>query len=56
VDQSSELLKSVPTGVDQLQSYEFRSTVPELSKLLDDSAKLESITAIPWFDLQVSQP
>ena len=56
VDQSSELLKSVPATVDQLQSYEFRSTVPELSKLLNDSAKLVSITAIPWFILQVSQP
>lgn len=56
VDQSSELLKSVPAGVDQLQSYDFRSTVPEFSKLLDDSAKLVSITAIPWFVLQTSQP
>jgi hypothetical protein len=56
VDQTSELLKSVPATVDQLQSYEFRSTVPELSKLLNDSAKLVSITAIPWFILQVSQP
>lgn len=56
VDQSSELLRSVPGGVDQLQSYEFHSTVSELSKLLDDSAKLVSITAIPSYILQVSQP
>jgi len=28
VDQSSELLRSVPDGVDRLQNYEFRSTVP----------------------------
>jgi hypothetical protein len=56
VDQGSEVLKSVPVGVDQLQSYEFRSTVPELSKLLNDSAKLVSITAIPCFVLQVLQP
>jgi hypothetical protein len=56
VEQGSELLKSTPGGVDQLQSYEFRSTVPELAKLLDDSAKLVSISAIPWFILQVSQP
>jgi len=56
VDQSAELLKSVPAGVDQLQSYEFRSTVPELSKLLNDSAKLVSVTEIPCYVLQVSQP
>ena len=57
VDQSSELLRSVPGNVDRLQDYEFRSTVPELSKLLDDSAKkLVSITAIPSYILQASQP
>jgi hypothetical protein len=56
VDQSAELLKSVPTGVDQLQSYDFRSSVSELSKLLNDNAKLVSVTQIPCFILQVSQP
>jgi hypothetical protein len=56
VEQGSELVKSVPGGVDRLQSYEFRSTVPELAKLLDDSAKLVSITALPWYVLQVSLP
>jgi hypothetical protein len=56
VDLCSELLKSAPAGIDKLQSYKFHSTIPELSKLLDDNAKLVSITSIPWFDLQVSLP
>lgn len=56
VEQTTELLKSVNVGVDQLQSYEFRSTVPELSKLLNDHAKLVSVTEIPCYVLQVSQP
>lgn len=56
VDQTAELLKSVNVGVDQLQSYEFQSTVPELSKLLNDRAKLVSVTEIPCYVLQVSQP
>lgn len=56
VDQSAELLKSVPAGVDQLQSYEFSSTVPELAKLLNDSAKLVSVTEIPCYMLQASLP
>jgi hypothetical protein len=56
VDQGSELLKSTPSGLDRLQSYEFRSTVPELSKLLDESTKLVSISAIPSYILQVSTP
>lgn len=56
VDQTAELLKSVNVGVDHLQSYEFRSTVSELSKLLNDSTKLISVTEIPCYVLQVSQP
>ena len=56
VDQSAELLKSEAVGVDQLQSYEFHSTVPELSKLLNDTAKLVSVTEMPCYILQVSQP
>jgi len=56
VDQTAELLKSVNVGVDQLQSYEFQSTVPELSKILNDRAKLVSVTEIPCYVLQVSQP
>lgn len=54
-DQSSELLKSVPSGVDLLQSYEFNSTVPELATLLNDKAKLVSVSEIPCYILQVSQ-
>jgi hypothetical protein len=56
IEQGSELLRSVPAGVDQLQSYEFRSTVPELAKLLDDRSKVVSVSASPWFALQVSLP
>jgi len=56
VDQTFELVKSVNVGIDRLQSYEFHSTVPELSKLLNDSAKLISVTEIPNYVLQVSQP
>lgn len=56
VDQGAEVVKSVPAGVDRLQSYEFRSTVPELSKVFDGSSQLVSITAIPWYVRQVSLP
>jgi len=56
VDQGAELVKSVPAGVDRLQSYEFRSTVPELSKLFDGSSQLVSIMEIPWYVRQVSLP
>ena len=56
VDQGVELVKSVPAGVDRLQSYEFRSTVPELAKVFDGSWQLVSVTALPWYVRQVSLP
>lgn len=56
VDLGVELVKSVPAGIDRLQSYEFRSTVPELAKLFDGTAQLVSITASPWYVRQVSLP
>lgn len=56
VDQGVEIVKSAPSGIDRLQSYDFQCTVPELAKLLDNSAKLVSITAIPWYVRQVSLP
>jgi hypothetical protein len=56
VDQSTELLKSEVVGVSQLQNYEFRSTVPELAKVLNDNAKLVSVLEIPSYILQVAKP
>jgi len=56
LDQGTENVKSVPEGIDRLQSYEFSSTVPELSKLFDGGSQLVSITAVPWYIQQVSLP
>jgi hypothetical protein len=56
VDPGVELVKSVPAGIDRLQRYEFRSTVPELSKVFDGGWQLVSITAIPRYVRQVSLP
>jgi hypothetical protein len=56
VDQGTEVVKSVPSGTDRLQSYEFKSTINELAKLFDGGARLVSITAVPWYVRQVSLP
>ena len=56
VDQTTELLKSLPTGVDQIQNYQFSTTSSEFSKLLNDHAKLVSVIEIPCFSLQVAKP
>ena len=56
VDQTGELLKSEALGVDRLTLYNFSSTVPEHNKYLNNRAKLVSVTKIPNFMVQVSQP
>jgi hypothetical protein len=56
VDQGTEVVKSTPSGIDPLQSYEFKSSVRELAKMLDSDAQLISITAVPWYVRQVSLP
>ena len=56
VDQTGELLKSEALGVDRLTLYNFSSTVLEHNKYLNNRAKLVSVTKIPCFTVQISQP
>ncbi len=56
VDQGIEVVKSVPLNVDRMKDYEFRSTIPELSKVFDGSVQLVSVIALPWYVRQVSLP
>jgi len=56
VDQGVDVVKSIPAGVDRIQSYEFRTTLSELAKLFDGSEQLVSISVHPWFVRQVFLP
>jgi hypothetical protein len=55
-DQGVDFVKSVPAGIDRVQSYRFRSTVPELAKLFDGSEQLIAIAVIPWYVREVRLP
>jgi hypothetical protein len=46
-DYSSDLVKSIPAGIDRLQNYKFRTTIPELRKMFDGSEQLLSIMVNP---------
>lgn len=56
LEQGVDVVKSIPAGIDRVQSYQFRVTVPELGKLFDGSEKLVSITVIPWYTRQTFLP
>jgi hypothetical protein len=46
-DYSSDLVKSIPAGIDRLQNCKFRTTIPELRKMFDGSEQLLSIMVNP---------
>jgi hypothetical protein len=56
IDQGVDVVKSVPGGIDRVQSYEFRVTVPELQKLFDGSEQLVSVSVLPWYQRQTFLP
>jgi hypothetical protein len=55
-EQASEVLKSVPTGVDRLSRVSFKAAGDKLGLLFDGSQQLISVTAIPWYSRQVYLP
>jgi hypothetical protein len=52
-DAATDVVKSVPEGIDRVQGYTFRLTVPEYSKLFDGSEQLIGISVTPWYVRQV---
>lgn len=56
LEQGVDVVKSIPAGIDRVQSYHFCVAVPELAKLFDGSEKLISITVIPWYTRQTFLP
>lgn len=56
IDQAVDVLRSVPAGIDRVQSYQLRVAVPEFAKLFDGSEKLVSISAIPSYARQTFLP
>jgi hypothetical protein len=55
-DAGTDMVKSLPTGIDRVRSYQFRVTVPELRPLFDGTEQLVSIALLPWYVRQVSLP
>jgi len=55
-EQGVDVVRSIPAGIDRVQSYQLRVSVPEFAKLFDGSEKLVSISAIPWYTRQTFLP
>jgi hypothetical protein len=55
-DAATDMVRSVPEGIDMVQQYTFRLTAPEYRELFDGSEQLVGIVAAPWHIRQVLTP
>ncbi len=55
-DYSNDLVKSIPIGIDRVQDYKFRTTIPELRKIFDGSEQLIAIMVNPCIVRKVFLP
>jgi hypothetical protein len=56
METATDVLKSIPAGINRVQNYQLRVAVPELSKLFDGTEQLVGITAIPLYVRQIFLP
>ena len=55
-DRTSDVVKSIPAGIDRVNNYKFRVTISELRKMFDGSEQLVGISVNPCFVRQVFLP
>ena len=55
-DHATDLVKSIPVGIDRVRDYHFRVTMPELRKMFDGSEQLVGISVNPCHVRQVFLP
>jgi hypothetical protein len=56
LDQLVDVVKSMPAGIDRVQNYRLRVTVPELSDLFNGAEQLVGIAVNPWHLRHVLEP
>src|SRR6266850_661769 len=56
IEQSVDVVKSIPEGIDRMRNLRFRNNVAELDKLFDGKEQLISVTSIPWYTRQTFLP
>jgi len=56
IETATDILKSIPAGINRVQNYQLRVAVPELSKLFDGTEQLVGVTATPLYVRQIFLP
>ena len=56
IETATDILKSIPAGINRVENYQLRVAVPELGKLFDGTEQLVGISAIPLYVRQIFLP
>ena len=56
VDTATDIVKSIPAGIDRAQNYQLRVAMPELGKLLDGTEQHVGVAVYPLYLRQVFLP
>ncbi|MGD0235780.1 MAG: hypothetical protein ABSC55_14745 [Syntrophorhabdales bacterium] len=56
IDSVTDIVKSIPAGIDRVQEYQLRVTVPEFGKLFDGTEQLVGIAVSPVYLREVFLP
>jgi len=56
VETATDIVKSIPAGIDRVQNYKLRVAVPELSKLINGTEQLVGVAIYPLYLRQVFPP
>lgn len=56
IDTATDIVKSIPAGIERVQNYQFRVAMPELKKLFDGTEQLVAVAVIPLYVRQIFLP
>ena len=56
IDTATDIVKSVPAGINRVQNYQLHMDVPELKKLFDGTEQLVAVAVIPLYVRQIFLP
>ncbi len=56
VDTATDIVKSIPAGIDRVQNYQLRVAVPELKHLFNGTEQLVAVTVVPLYVRQIFLP
>ena len=55
-DQLIDVVKSIPDGIERVQSHQLRVTISELREFFNGNEQLLGIALVPWYERKTVLP